>query len=513
MTDLHYRVTGAAEADRAREGLAQTAARLPLDAAHRARLLAETAPWLRRLAREGGTVRVRVEGDAPEARRQLAEIAAGAPVDDRVLRPLLDLLDQQTDALAWHQTELEQTNAGLLALHAQLEEQRRRLAFLDRISRELAVSLDPEQVLGTLVRLLRQQEFADEVHIWTVDERGRLHQPLADPTTDGQAAGVDTAQVLRSDAARLDHADRRLCLPLRVGPQPLGVLALCRTATPFRPDEQDLAAHIASRAALALRNAREYERERELAETLQRAMLPTLPPRDRAHVWAEYRPATRGVNIGGDWYDAFFRADGSLVLAIGDVTGHGLEAAVLMGELQNALRAYAVEGHGPGMTLRLVHDLLRQQRTGLFATAQVAVLDPGASVVRWASAGHLPLLLRGPDGRVTSVERPQAPLLGVPVDVSVPEHETELPPGGEVLLYTDGLVERRDSDLDAGLARLVAAWSAAPCGPAERTTQHLLDALLGAGRHEDDVCLLLYRHPDPSGQSDRPGQSGRSDAA
>ncbi|MCP2258511.1 Serine phosphatase RsbU, regulator of sigma subunit [Streptoalloteichus tenebrarius] len=497
MTALHYRVTGPEEAERARDALAQAAARLPLDPAHRARLLAEATPWLRRLAAEGGTVRVRVEGDAPEARRQLAEIAEGAPVDQRVLRPLLDLLDQQAEALTWHQTELEQTNAGLLALHAQLEEQRRRLAFLDRISRELAVSLDPEQVLGTLVRLLRQQEFADEVHIWTLDERGRLHQPLADgwERPDHGGNGVDLAQVLRSDTARLEQAGRRLSLPLRVGPQPLGVLALCRTAASFRPDEQDLASHIASRAALALRNAREYERERELAETLQRAMLPTLPRREHAHVWAEYRPATRGVNIGGDWYDAFFRADGSLVLAIGDVTGHGLDAAVLMGELQNALRAYAVEGHGPGTTLRLVHDLLRQQRTGLFATAQVAVLEPGGTVLRWASAGHLPMMVRDADGRVTPLERAQAPLLGVPMDVTVPEHRTELLPGGEVLLYTDGLVERRGSDLDAGLVRLAEAWRAAPCGPVEGVTHHLLDALLGAGRHEDDVCLLLYRHP------------------
>ncbi|WP_329812504.1 PP2C family protein-serine/threonine phosphatase, partial [Streptomyces sp. GSL17-113] len=119
-------------------------------------------------------------------------------------------------------------------------------------------------------------------------------------------------------------------------------------------------------------------------------MLPTLAPLRDLGLVARYRSATSGVHVGGDWYDAVTRRDGTVVLTVGDVTGHGVDAAVVMGKLQNALRAYALEGHGPAASLRLVHDLLRGLDTPLYATAVVAEVEPESGLLRWASAGHPP---------------------------------------------------------------------------------------------------------------------------
>ncbi|MFB9909172.1 PP2C family protein-serine/threonine phosphatase [Allokutzneria oryzae] len=493
---LSQRVGTEADARRLRESLLRLLAQLPVDGVDRAELLVAVGRVLRGLVRVGGGVVTVAVEDVPEG--TTIPLPGSRPeqvTDDTLLAPLLAVIAEQRKVLDWHQTELQQTNAGLLALHAELEQQRRRLTFLDQISRMLVTSLAEDEVLHRLVQHLVRAGFAETATSWV---------PVEDvlscaATTSDDIPRMPPPEVVA--AARTHRAHRgsaTLALPFLVGTQCLGVLELRRAGLDYDEDERELGNHVASRAAVALRNAREYERERDLAETLQRAMLPTLPRSPGIRVCARYRPASRGVNVGGDWYDAFVRPDGRVVLTVGDVTGHGIDAALMMGQLQKALRAYAIEGHGPAATLRLVHQLMRTQQTTLFATAVIAELDPGTGALRWAGAGHLPMALRAADGTAELLTDRQAPLLGVPMNkIDPPEHSTVVEAGGALLLYTDGLVERRHYDIDTGLRRLVDAFAADPGVQGETLVRSMLADLLTDSRHEDDMCLLLCERVAP----------------
>ncbi|WP_019814266.1 PP2C family protein-serine/threonine phosphatase [Saccharomonospora saliphila] len=405
------------------------------------------------------------------------------------VRTLTDVVAERDSDLRWHQSELEQTNAGLLALHGEVDRQRRRMSFLDEVSRASATSLDSAHLLDEVAALVREQGFADETRVWTLTDRGLAC--YAEPEREPDEA-TRTAVRTRKPAQEDPH---RVSVPLTAGPHMLGVFDFRRRGAPYTDDDVELANGVATRVAVGLRNAHEYEREHELAERLQRAMLPTLVPRGDLGLVARYRSATSGVHVGGDWYDAVTRPDGTVVLSVGDVTGHGVDAAVVMGQLQNSLRAYALEGHGPAHSLRLVHELLRGLDTPLFATAVVAEVEPESGLLRWASAGHPPPLLQEARGAARYLEAEHAPMLGIhlPRGVAFPEHERDLAPGSSIALFTDGLVERRTSDLDAGMSRLVEAFASCEAHGLAARAEHVLRVMLGATDHDDDVCLLLCR--------------------
>lgn len=407
------------------------------------------------------------------------------------LRALVDLVGERDRELRWYQSELDQTNAGLLALHAEIDWQRQRTSFLDEVSRASVTSLDPMQLLEEVVALVQAHGFADTMRVWTLTDYGLscVDEPDIQPDRATRSA-VRTRETVRDGASRLS-------VPLTAGPYVLGVFDLHRESAEFTDDDVALAKGIADRAAVGLRNANEYEREHELAERLQRAMLPTLAPLQDLVLVARYRSATSGVHVGGDWYDSVTRRDGTVVLTVGDVTGHGVDAAVVMGKLQNALRAYALEGHSPATSLRLVHDLLRGLDTPLFATAVVAEVDPATGLLRWASAGHPPPLLQESQGVVKYLEEEHAPMLGIylPPDLEFPEHERELSPGSLVTLFTDGLIERRTSDLDAGMARLVEAFLSCEAEALDERAEYILKEMLDDSDHDDDVCLLMCHWP------------------
>ncbi|EHR63072.1 PP2C family protein-serine/threonine phosphatase [Saccharomonospora cyanea] len=424
-------------------------------------------------------------------RRLLTRLGEDDPDDvlAAALRELADVLRDRDRNLSWHQSELEQTNAGLLALHAEIDWQRQRTSFLDEVARASARSLDATHLLDEVAELVRSQGFADTTRVWTLTEFGLscLDDPECEPDQATRSA-ARTREPARAGALRVS-------VPLTAGPHVLGVFDLYRNAAEFTEDDLTLAMGIANRVAVGLRNANEYEREHELAERLQRAMLPTLASLRDLGLVARYRSATSGVHVGGDWYDAVTRPDGTVVLTVGDVTGHGVDAAVVMGKLQNALRAYALEGHGPAASLRLVHDLLRGLDTPLYATAVVAELEPETGLLRWTSAGHPPPLLQERGGEVSFLEAEHAPMLGIhiPPGLEFPQHERELPPGSSVALFTDGLIERRTSDLDAGMARLVEAFRTCESDALDARAEHVLKVMLGATDHDDDVCLLMCR--------------------
>ncbi|MEZ5102011.1 MAG: SpoIIE family protein phosphatase [Thermoleophilia bacterium] len=250
-------------------------------------------------------------------------------------------------------------------------------------------------------------------------------------------------------------------------------------------------AAVSVQCAQALDRAGLYDREHRIAETLQRSMLTeSLPPVRGIALAARYLAGGAGLKVGGDWYDAIPLDDGRVVLAVGDVVGHGVQAAAVMGQLRNAVRAYVLEGYGPAETLERLNRLIARLGDCQFATACLVELDPAAARIRVASAGHPPPLLAGTGGgRLVDGGR-SLPLAVLP-DVAYAEQVLPLPSDAVLLLYTDGLVERRGESLDDGLARLVASVDGRPQTPWE-----VVDRVLGAlaaGGVDDDVAVLAAR--------------------
>jgi serine phosphatase RsbU (regulator of sigma subunit)/anti-sigma regulatory factor (Ser/Thr protein kinase) len=243
-----------------------------------------------------------------------------------------------------------------------------------------------------------------------------------------------------------------------------------------------------------VREARARAEAEAIAGTLQRHLLPDrLPEVASLCMAARYRPSERVAQVGGDWYDAIELPGGGIGLVIGDVVGHGVQAATLMGELRAALRAYAVaEPRSPAAVLTSLNALVTStHRTGMVATLLYMVVDEDGTRVRFASAGHPPPLVMDAEGATRFLEHCHDPPLGAKERVHFGEWEGELT-GSTVLLYTDGLVERRGEAIDAGLARLREALGAGPL-ELEQLCSHVLDCALGGRDAQDDIALLAVR--------------------
>lgn len=233
-----------------------------------------------------------------------------------------------------------------------------------------------------------------------------------------------------------------------------------------------------------------------IAETLQRSFLPErLPEFPGVSLAARYIPGTAGVEVGGDWYDVFVLTGGHLGVAMGDVVGRGVGAASLMGQLRNALRAYAFEGHEPAAVAERLNRLVQSLNPGQIATVVYLVLEPDTRTVRFTSAGHLPPLLVAPDGAAAFLETGGSPPLGAAAYVPYRESHVTLEPGSTLVVYTDGLVERREEALDEGLERLrrTAAGEPGDPGDPEALCDRVVGELLGDGPAADDAALLVVR--------------------
>jgi CheY-like chemotaxis protein len=239
--------------------------------------------------------------------------------------------------------------------------------------------------------------------------------------------------------------------------------------------------------AAAVEAQRSYDEEHRIAVTLQRSLLPQdLPDMPGLDTAVRYVPASRQAEIGGDFYELTV-IDGRLLMAIGDVAGHSLHAATVMGELRHAVRAYAVDGHPPGAVLERVNRLLGLLLPGEAATICLLTLDPVIGRVRLANAGHLPPLVIA-DGQARLIQH-RGPLLGIRADRPA-DLEFTLPPGATLVLYTDGLVERRDIEIDRRLAAL--AEAAVPVDDdLDRFCGRLLE-LAGPGV-DDDIAVVAVR--------------------
>lgn len=325
-------------------------------------------------------------------------------------------------------------------------------------------------------------------------------------------AGQLALEVLRSAAAIAALTElapeSSVVVPLIAHGQVPGVLTLCRGANrpPMSHEEITTAREVAARAGLALDNARLYSEQRSLAEGLQRLLLTDPPDSEYCEIVVRYLPAAEIAAVGGDWFDSFCLPDGTTTVVIGDVVGHDTAAAAAMGQVRGLLRGIAwYSGSGPAAVLRGVDAAMEGLAVATTASAVVARIEQthaerarGVARLCWSNAGHPPPMAVNADGSVFVLAGVQAdPLLGIDPHIARTQSQVTLDPGATVLLYTDGLVERRGENLEIGLARLRDTLAELVDLPLEEMCQHLLGRM--APTADDDVALIAVRLRDWAG--------------
>ena len=299
-------------------------------------------------------------------------------------------------------------------------------------------------------------------------------------------------------------------LPLRAGERLLGAMVVSwvdeRT---FTPEELALLDVFAALCGQALDRIQHLEADRasahaaqQMSETLQRSLLTQPPTPDALDIAVRYQPASEAAQVGGDWYDAFVSASGATMLVVGDVSGHDRTAAATMGQVRNLLRGLAFDSDdGPARLLERLDAALEGLELDTLATAVLARVEAppsapaGMRQLRWSNAGHLPPLLRTADGSVLRLEAKPNLLLGLDRRTERVDHVVDLPPGSTLLLYTDGLVERRDEMLEDSIGALAEAFGTLGGAAPGAVCDALLDAVR-AETGDDDIALLVLRCND-----------------
>ena len=256
----------------------------------------------------------------------------------------------------------------------------------------------------------------------------------------------------------------------------------------FTTDDAVLLQLAADRAALAVQSLRSRE-DRAAVTAIQRSLLPSSPPTvSGVEIAVRYVPGDG--NVGGDWYDVFTLPSGELCVVIGDVAGSGLDAAVIMGRMRSALRAYALETRDPAEVLRRLDQKMQHFETDVMATVSYAMLDPATGELRISAAGHFPPVVTAPGQHGALAEI----AVGVPIGVAdTPQRQAttlHLTPGAVLCFFTDGLVERRDKPLDDRITRLCQTVSPQP---PENVCISVMAALVGSDHVQDDIALLVLR--------------------
>ncbi|MFE5210343.1 SpoIIE family protein phosphatase [Streptomyces sp. NPDC056600] len=264
---------------------------------------------------------------------------------------------------------------------------------------------------------------------------------------------------------------------------------------PFIPEDQLLLSLLGGRLAQGLTRAHQVDQHRRTALALQRAILgPARLPQGFA---VRYEPAVPPLEVGGDWYDTVALPDGRIGIVVGDCVGRGLDAASVMGQLRSACRALLLQEAGPARTLAALDHFAAGIPGALCTTLFCGVLDPRTGRLVYAGAGHPPGILAGPDGQVTLLDQGRSLPLAVRPGAERPEAECTVPPRSTLLLYTDGLVERRRRPLSEGIRLAGEALQEGRNLPADELAARVMDLLAPEDGYDDDVALLLYRHPGP----------------
>ncbi|MEU7469031.1 SpoIIE family protein phosphatase [Streptomyces sp. NPDC044984] len=349
------------------------------------------------------------------------------------------------------------------------------------------------------LRILGHQGYADARVVERFDG-----MPLSEPTPGSQVlrSGVPAFFESREEVERLYPAllvnpsefAAWAYLPLIASGRPVGTCVLSYAAPHhFATEERAVLTNLAGLIAQALERALLYDAKHRLAHGLQEALLPhTLPSLAGIEAAARYLPATQGMEIGGDFYD-LVPAQGTAAAVIGDVQGHNVTAAGLMGQVRTAVRAYTAVGQAPEEVMRSTNRLLLELGADLFASCLYLRLDPAHGRAVMSRAGHPPPLLRRPDGRVRVLDLAGGPLLGIDGSAVYPSTEVGLSPGSLLVLYTDGLVESPGADFEDAVADLCRRLT----GLGDLSLDDLADALVRHGADAenrlDDIALLLLR--------------------
>ena len=416
-------------------------------------------------------------------------------------------------------------------LVAELEEVRRTQEFLLLASRVLSEATDYRQTVerlaqvavpvladlclidvrtddGDLERMAAwhadpsKRALTEQLRVRFPPDVGGAH-PSADVMRSGRSrwAAEMSDEFLRATSRNAEHLSilraleftSYMTVPLMVGPRVLGTVTLVSAGSGRRFGSTDLTAaeELASQVASVVEHARVLDREREVSHQLQRNLLPSSIP--TVEGWAfstRYVPAAQGVEVGGDWFDVVPVGGGSIALVVGDVEGHDMEAARVMGRLRHVLSLLLVEERSAALALARLNRYLLGSDLGRIATVVVGILDEKSGSVGFASAGHSFGLIVGRDG-VRDVGIRPSPPLGVPGG-HFDEHRVLL--GDDcLLLFTDGLIEHPGEHLDDSLAVLHKVAGSAPSNEPERLADHLLEAMLQDGQGGDDVALLAVK--------------------
>lgn len=391
------------------------------------------------------------------------------------------------------------------------EDRLRRIAMVTDAS---LAHLDTETLLGELLARVREILEVDTATVLLADASGRqliavesvgleeeVRQGVQVPVGRGFAGRVACTR----EPVVIDHVDETtvvnpllwehglttlLGVPLLVGGRLVGVLHVgAVVARQFTADDVKLLQLVADRIALVAQGQLSRA-ERAAVTALQRSLLPSvLPDVPGLEFAARYVPGA-DAGVGGDWYDVFPLPGARVGIVMGDVVGNGLAAAVVMGRLRSALRAYALDVAAPAEVLRKLDRKATHFEFGTMVTVSYAVVDPAREHVTMAIAGHPPPVLAEPGRDAVLVHPPVGLPIGVPHDSGYQDFTLDLRPGALLCFYTDGLVERRDSAIDAGLERLCSVITASP---AEAVCARVMASLIGTRSVEDDVAILAMR--------------------
>jgi PAS domain S-box-containing protein len=409
----------------------------------------------------------------------------------------------------------------LVAAEAAREQAEYRTTTIERLQAVADAALthrDLSELLPAILARTREVMEADAAALLLCEEDGRLSLWFSDdapgaqrPTSVRADAGIagralatgepvlvqDPTAGELADPAILDAGIASiLALPLDSSGDVIGVIEIgVRAPRRLSLDDVDLLRLTADRVALAIEHARAYGREHRIAVTLQNSLLPQgpLPTVPGAKLRARYLPAAAESEVGGDWFDAIALSGGRILLVMGDVSGKGLAAASTLGALRNAIRAYALDGHAPAeIAERVNRFVLAEPSADHMATLVLALFDPVSGRLTWVNAGHPPPLTLDTNGIPHFLEGARSVPLGVLPFPGYEEGNAEIAPGGAVILYTDGLIERRGEHLDTGMALL--ARAATGVLEADAICERLLAAAVPSGATTDDAALLVLCH-------------------
>ncbi|MGV0787611.1 SpoIIE family protein phosphatase [Mycolicibacterium sp. XJ2] len=407
---------------------------------------------------------------------QIEEIDTGRPVMVGTFR----------DVTAEHYTV--QREAALAALNAQL-------AQADTLDDAVRTAADVLREVWRAHRVLAVTFPADD-GATTIDPTGLVCSGVPAQWHDLPAAtklaitSLRSADSLVADAS--DTGSARIALQ-----HPRGVLVVyleLPERRPFTPEDKTLLAVLAGRLGQGLQRVHLLDQQRETALALQHAIL---GPTVSSGFAVRYQPATRPLQVGGDWYDVVDLDDGRIALIVGDCVGHGLAAATVMGQLRSACRALLLEHPGPAAALTALDRFAARLPGARCTTAFCAVLDPDTGELLYSSAGHPPPVMVLADGTSRLLDDASVTPLGLPFDYIRPEGRQVMPSRATLLLYTDGLVERRRESLDMGIGRAVDVLESHSATALDDLADEIMTRLTPVHGYQDDVALMLYRQPAP----------------